>query len=81
MMKLGKSKLFPESWKLVTGTDRVNATAVVKYYQPLIEVDFCICTKPTSSRPLFYGPTGTKLGRIVRYLLGSPLIAPPPTRK
>ncbi len=37
MLKLGSSKPWPEALKVMTGETRMDATAIVDYYKPLIE--------------------------------------------
>jgi peptidyl-dipeptidase A len=36
MMKLGQSKPWPEALKVLTGEDRMDATAIIDYFQPLM---------------------------------------------
>jgi peptidyl-dipeptidase A len=37
MLELGRSKPWPEALKAMTGTDKADASAIVEYFQPLIE--------------------------------------------
>ena len=36
MLKLGQSKPWPEALKAMTGEDRIDASAMVEYFQPLV---------------------------------------------
>ncbi|HWF06970.1 MAG TPA: M2 family metallopeptidase [Bryobacteraceae bacterium] len=36
MLKLGQSKPWPEAMKVMTGEDRIDASAMVEYFQPLL---------------------------------------------
>jgi len=35
MLELGQSKPWPEAMKAMTGEDRIDASAMVEYFQPL----------------------------------------------
>jgi peptidyl-dipeptidase A len=37
MLELGRSKPWPEALKAMTGTDKADASAIVEYFQPLID--------------------------------------------
>ena len=37
MLELGQSKPWPEALKQMTGEDRVDASAMVEYFRPLLE--------------------------------------------
>ncbi|MGA8025809.1 MAG: M2 family metallopeptidase [Bryobacteraceae bacterium] len=37
MLELGQSKPWPEAMKVITGEDRADASAMVEYFQPLLE--------------------------------------------
>jgi peptidyl-dipeptidase A len=37
MLELGASKPWPEALKAMTGTDKADASAIVEYFQPLID--------------------------------------------
>ena len=37
MLELGQSKPWPEALKLMTGEDRLDASAMVEYFQPLLD--------------------------------------------
>ena len=37
MMKMGMSRPWPEALKALTGDRRMDATAIIDYFQPLLE--------------------------------------------
>jgi peptidyl-dipeptidase A len=37
MLELGASKPWPEALKAMTGTDKADASAIVEYFQPLMD--------------------------------------------
>jgi peptidyl-dipeptidase A len=37
MLEMGASKPWPEAMKVMTGEDRADASAIVEYFQPLLD--------------------------------------------
>jgi peptidyl-dipeptidase A len=37
MLELGRSKPWPEALKAMTGTDKADASAIIEYFQPLMD--------------------------------------------
>jgi peptidyl-dipeptidase A len=37
MLSMGQSKPWPETLKVMTGSDKADASAIVEYFQPLLD--------------------------------------------